>query len=190
MPRCDARADYKRGLRFAFAVAVASLLATAAWAQGTSLAAAIKATYLYKIASFVEWPEQAFSSPTSPLRLCVVGDDPFGDLLDRAVAGQLVGERPVAVHHLRVVDPGANCHILYVAGSSAQPIDGALASVRGTPVLTVTDSATTARAGGIIHFVIVDDRVRFAIDIAAAAENRLAISSKLLGLAVAVKSER
>jgi hypothetical protein len=51
----------------------------------------------------------------------------------------------------------------------------------------VTDARPDARAHGIINFVIEGNRVRFEIDLNAAAENHLLISSKLLNLAVRVR---
>jgi hypothetical protein len=171
------------------AAALAALLLSvaAASAQDNVLALAIKATYLYKFASFVEWPPSVWQTSSSPVVLCVAGDDPFGSLLDEAVAGQRVGSHPIIVHRLPVVTRNSGCEILYVAGSPAQPVADALAVVRGTPVLTVTDSERNGGAKGIINFVILDNHVRFEIDNGAAAENGLAISSKLLSLAVHVR---
>jgi len=52
-----------------------------------SLETAVKATYLYKFAPFVTWPQRP-----GPFVICVVGRDPFGPVLDQAVAGQRAGE--------------------------------------------------------------------------------------------------
>jgi hypothetical protein len=164
-----------------------SHLAQSQLAQSGSLEYAVKATYLYKFGPFVEWPGAAFESPSSAINLCVVGDDPFGEILDQAVSGQRIGERPVAVRRLRTVGRESGCHIMYVAGSDAQSVAEILDTVRGTPVLTITDSAQDARAKGIIHFVIHDNRVRFEIDDYAAAGNGLMISSKVLSLALSVR---
>ena len=153
-------------------------------AQSESAEYAVKATYLYKLAPFITWPGEAFTSPTSPLVLCIAGDDPFGSMLDRAVRGQTADQRPIELRRLGAAQRDAGCHILYIAGSSAQPVAQALAEVRGTPVLTVTDSAG---AKGIINFVIAENRVRFEIDLQRAADMGLAISSKLLSLAVSVR---
>jgi hypothetical protein len=49
----------------------------------------------------------------------------------------------------------------------------------------VTDALPSGT--GMINFVIKDNRVRFTVDDEAAAQNGLAISSKLLGVALAVK---
>ena len=144
---------------------------------------AVKAAFLSKFAFYVEWPPGAFGAGT-PLMLCVVGDDPFGNYLDEAVAGQQVEGRSMVVRRLKSVSRDSGCHIAYV-GSEPRP--GAVSdALRGSPTLVVTDAQTTA-AGGAIHFVLKDNRVRFTIDDEAAAQSGLAVSSKLLSLALAVK---
>ena len=155
-------------------------------AEDGALEYAVKATYLYKFIPFVEWPPSA-AAPSSSVHLCVLGNDPVGDMVDRAAAGLRVDDRTIVVRHLRAIDRHSGCHILYVTGSETQSVAQALASVRGTPVLTVTDAAQEQRVKGIINFVVRDDRVRFEIDNEAAAENGLVISSKLLSLAVYVR---
>ena len=159
--------------------------AGAARAEANSLEFSVKATFLYKFGPFVEWPPQAFDSPASPFVLCVQGDDPFGASLDRAIAGQHVGQHPVVVRRLAKVEKG--CHVLYAAGSKAQSVAQALAAVRGAPVLTVTDESSGDGTRGVIDFVVKDSRVRFQIDAQAAAQNGLSVSSKLLSLAINVR---
>ncbi|HEV7371774.1 YfiR family protein [Arenibaculum sp.] len=183
MPRLP-RHRHFRAAALALAV-IASAFAGPAAASEQSLEYAVKATYLYKLAPFVEWPAHAHDPQTGTIDLCVVGEDPFGDTLDRAVAGQQLGGRPFAVRRMRVLDPRARCHVMFLGGSAAQTAD-ALRMARGMPVLTVTDAVADPAAMGIVNFVVVDGRVRFEIDAAAAAQNGIAISSKLLDLAVAV----
>jgi hypothetical protein len=93
----------------------------------------------------------------------------------------------VAIRRLPAVDRGAECDVLYASGSSRQSAAQALAAVQGAPVLTVTDSARTGGARGMIHFVVFEDRVRFQVDAAQAARCGIGISSKLLTLALSVK---
>lgn len=157
-------------------------------AQDGSLEYAVKATYLYKFAPFVEWPPGAFATATSPVEICIVGDDPFGATLDRAVEGQRLGERAFAVRRLGPSEPPVSCHVAYLAATGARPVAETLRAVAGAPVLTVTDEAPSLRAKGIVNFVIREGRVRFEIDNRAAAEGGIAISSKLLGIAVAVRA--
>jgi hypothetical protein len=176
-------------------IAMALLCASAeSMAQPTpahiSLEYAVKATYLYKLAPFVNWPPRTFTAPNAPFQICIVGDDPFDDYLEKAVAGHSLGSHPFAVQRLDKLEAGAECQIAFIGHLSKQSLADALSAVEGKPVLTVTDSNASGEDGSIMQFVIEHGRVRFDIDTSAAARNHLAISSKLLNLALAVKDER
>lgn len=154
--------------------------ATPVCAADRSLEYAVKATFLYKFAGFVEWPAGSFEHESSPFHLCIAGTDPFGGrIIQDAVRGQRVGRHPIVLRRLAKVEPWSDCDAMFVSGSSTAE---ELNAVRGTPTLTITDSSFDA-IRGIIHFVIVDDRVNFEIDNVAAARSHLVISSKLLALA-------
>jgi YfiR/HmsC-like len=178
---------YRAGLSILVACVVVLLPSLAAQGQSGSLEYAVKATYLYKFVPFVEWPPAAFDTPSSPVNLCIALYDPFGEILDRVVSGQRIGERPILVRRLQTVDRQSGCHIMYIGNAGAPAVAEVLETVRGTSVLTVTDSVGDARIKGVINFIIESHRVRFEIDNQAAAENGLVISSKLLSLAVSVK---
>lgn len=153
----------------------------AAAAEAPSIEYAVKAAYLYKFAPFVQWPPAVFASASSPFQLCILGRDPFGASLARAVSGQRVDDHPVVIRRLDRVDASSGCHMLYLGASRAQTSAEALKALRGLPTLTVADD--DRETGAIIRFVVRDNRVRFDIDAAAAAASHMTISSKLLGLA-------
>jgi hypothetical protein len=159
------------------------VLSTAPAAPADTLEYAVKGNYLYKFGPFVQWPDAAHQAPDSPVVVCIVGRDPFGQELDQAIAGQRIGMRPIVIRRQQAVARNSGCHIMFLGGSPAQSIAEAAAVVRGTPVLTVTDAMANNRTPGIIEFVVENNRVRFNIDDQAAAENGLVISSQLLSLA-------
>jgi hypothetical protein len=144
---------------------------------------AVKAAYLTKFGIYVEWPDIA---PGSTLNLCVAGNDPFGKALDSAASGQQPGNHSIVVRRLPTVTPESNCQIAFF-GSADPAAQQTIDSLRGSPVLTVSDSGGK---GAIVNFVLKDNRVRFEIDEAAAAQNNLVLSAKLLGLALNVKSRQ
>lgn len=161
------------------------VLLLAGWSCGGLVAGAaepleyaVKAAYLAKFPFYVEWPPTAFATPTGPLLLCIVGDDPFGSAIDEAVAGQQVQGRGIVVQRLKSFSREAGCHIAFVGA------DTRAEAWRGSTVLVVTDSAN---GGGIVNFVLRDNRVRFTVDDEAAFQNGLAISSKLLSVALSVR---
>ncbi len=155
-----------------------------AWADSGALEEAVKATYLYKLAQFVNWPPGSLAS--GPFTLCVVGQGPFGPLLDHAVAGQTVQQHPIIVRRYASVAANSGCQLMYIAGPNSQLVASVLAKTRGSPVLTVTDGQDNSSAG-IVNFVLQNGYVRFEIDPRAAAENGLSISSKLLAVAVRLR---
>lgn len=157
-------------------------------AAAVALDSDVKAAYLSKMGLFVEWPASAFASPTSPVALCVVGDNPFGDTLNNLVEGQRVGNRALVVRYVKSVAARSGCGIVYIDRSEMPSAPAILAALNGESVLTVTDGASDDRASGIVNFVSKDNRVRFVIDQRAALRCGLTISSHLLGLALAVKS--
>jgi hypothetical protein len=173
----------------ALACALGQAVAGAASAQPAAGEYAVKAAYLYKFAPFVQWPPSVLA-PGAPLNLCVVGPDPFGKMLDAAAMGQMVGDHRIEVRRLARVDGRTTCQVMYVRKSAGQSVAEVLAAVHGTPVLTVTDAADGDGARGILHLVVAERRVRFEVDPAEAMESGLAISSKLLDLALPTRPRR
>lgn len=164
-------------------LAALSLMPHAWAAEATEYA--VKAAYLYKFGLFVQWPVSAFASASSPVNLCLFGADPFGKMLDEAVNGQRIGARSIVVQRIKAQAQVAGCHILYLPAelpNRSQLLD----ALSGSGVLTVTDGPKQT-VQGVIHFVVKDGRVRFDIDDEQAAHSGLAISSKLLSLALSVK---
>lgn len=176
----------RRGRWRALIGAVALGLA-APWSAATaaSLEQQVKAVYIYKLIPFVNWPAGSLPPSGAPISLCIVGDDPFGAALDQAVQKQQIDGRALVVRRMPTVSKSSDCHVLYIAGSKRQSVANALQTVKGSPSLTITEASDTR--GAIVQFVVKDGRVRFAIDIAAAAQNGLTISSKLLNLALSVR---
>jgi hypothetical protein len=173
--------------RAAALLALTALLVGGVARAEEPLELAVKATYLYKLAPFVTWPASAWVDGSAPLVICVQGKDPFGAVLDRAVAGQKIGGRPVVVRRMPHVDPSSGCQIAYIGGSDAQPQVAALHEIGKAPVLTVTDQDRGAGEPGDVHLLLMDGRVRFLIDNGQAQQQGLAISSKLLALALKVR---
>lgn len=142
---------------------------------------AAMAAFLLQLPAFFEWPDSAFGSSADPFRLCVVGEDPFGAMLEGRPEAQVVGKRALIIEREKAISPGEHCQVMYIGGE-ADFVAQSLAAVSGTPVLTVTDAQTGDK--GIVNFVAAQDRVRLQVDQQAARRNHLNVSSKLLDLAV------
>lgn len=171
-------------VRASILVALA-LMFVAADARAEISDTAVKAAFIPKFARYVTWPPSAPERIDAQILLCIIGDDPFGGMLNRAAAGQEVDGRPFAVRHLSSAAGASDCAIAFVDGANAGET---LAALARQPILTVTDARSSAQHG-MIHFAIVDGRVRFYIDNAQAQARGLTISSRLLALAIGVNQK-
>ncbi len=180
----------------ALAASPSALPSGAAHASAAHAAAApygeyeVKAAFIYNFARFVEWPPEAFDGPAASLGVCLLGADQFGGALEGALQGKSVHGRSLEVRRLRGEERVQSCNILFVAASEADRLRSLLLRLGDAPILTVGESSDFARAGGIINFVLEENRVRFEVNAGAAERAGLRISSKLLGLARVVTGGR
>lgn len=173
------------------------MLAVCAWcAESVQLSGAdnykSQSQYLLTFAEFIDWPASTGNQTTRPtINFCVLGRDPYGDSLDKAVLGRLVGERRTEITRgRRLVDLGV-CDVLFVSSSEEKHEVEILKRVQRQDVLTVGDTSNFAAHGGIIQFFWGrnQDHLGFLINVDAAERARLKIDASLLALAQIVHDE-
>jgi YfiR/HmsC-like len=142
----------------------------------------VKAAFLYNFAKFIEWPSNGATDANSPFILGIVGDDPFGADLEQTVNGKVVNGHKLMIKRFKRGEPLESCNILFISSSEQGRLNQILDSLKGSSVLTVGEAEYFTRSGGIINFILKDDRVRFEINLGAADRAHLKISSKLLKL--------
>lgn len=164
-------------------LAMLCCFASAAQTQGSELPEyRLKAAFLYNFAVFTEWP----SDVGKTLNLCIVGRDPFGNEIDE-LQGKAVGERSITVLRKATTEPLRGCQLIFVAESSISGLPRMLEELRDRPVLTVADCPTSAGQGVALNMSVVQNKVTFEANLAAARTQRLSLSSKLLRLATKVR---
>jgi hypothetical protein len=169
-------------------VALLTLLLGSGYAQSpTAGEYQIKAAFLYNFAKFVEWPASSFPDGAAPFQICVMGRDPFGEGLLNITREKTVNGRKLEVDTVADLEHARTCHILFVASSVKMPIQQIIEGLRGASVLTVGDTKGFAEQGGMIDFVLQDDRVQFDVSRTAVEQAGLKISSKLLSVAKVVR---
>lgn len=155
-----------------------------AWTQSRPHAEyEVKAAFLFNFAKFIEWPPNSFASPQTPMALCVLGKDPFEQILDDTLRGRAIGNRPLEARRLRDISEARHCHMVFVSSSVSPRLAEIIESLRGANVLLVGDSNGFAASGGTIQFTMEGDLVRFTINIDAVNRAGLMFSSKLRALA-------
>jgi hypothetical protein len=140
----------------------------------------IKAIFLFNFAQFVDWPNEAFPNPESPLVIGILGEDPFDSYLDETVRGEKVNDHPLVIRRYHRINEIGSCHVLFISRSEADKLDQVIAGLKGRSILTVGDVAGFTLHGGMIRFVTENNKIRLRINVDAAKAAELTISSKLL----------
>ena len=147
----------------------------------------VKAAYLSNFGRFVEWPGSEQQATPGPFNVCVIGVDPFGGALEKALKDETIGGASVLPRRLDKVQDAAGCRILFISTSEDSRLKGILAGLNNAGILTVGESPDFSRRGGMIQFVLEGNKVRFEVNLAAVQRARLSLSSELTKLAVAVR---
>ncbi len=179
-----------RRSRLIVAVLLSLSVAVGANAQSSASAASaeylIKAGFIYNFAQLVQWPSAAFSQADSPIVIGILGTDPFGTSIDRVVENKKLDGRNLIVKRLRWskdLKDLTECNILFISSSEKEHVADVINMVKWLPILTIGETPGFAARGGIINLTLEDNKVRFEVNIGAAKQANLNISSRLLALA-------
>lgn len=141
-----------------------------------SLEYKIKAAYLYNFTKFIQWPDKSNAAFT----ICIVGSDPFSDLIDELETKQAFG-KPIHIQRISVLNTAGTCDIAYVDKTGALPKSGL------NNVLTVSSDSEFAESGGMIGFVVENQKIKLHINLPVMKRSGLEISAKLLEVATVIR---
>ena len=142
----------------------------------------IKAAYLYNLIKFINWPKTA--TPQTTTHICVIGDNPFGQNLNKLTHRSAKG-MPITVSHQANQITEDGCHIIFVAHKSMSK--NLLSTLSGQSILTVGEHQTFTEQGGLISLVVINNNVQLQINLSKAKAEGFEISGNLLEIAKIVK---
>lgn len=145
----------------------------------------VEAAYLYNFGKFIQWPSTTDAN-SQPFSICILGQDNLGNKLDDIVAGETIQGRRIVASHVSSVEAADQCQIVFIGRSEDARLGKDLEVLGKKPVLTVSSVPGFLERGGIIQFVIQNNKVRFTVNLPAARQAGLALSSELLKVAVSV----
>jgi hypothetical protein len=140
----------------------------------------VKAAYLLLFARYAHWPESVFTSADSPLIIAVIGDDPFGGILDETMRDQRVGTHPVQILRVQSPEEASRAHVVFVSGQQRAVERRCWDLFKARPILTVGESTDSLDAGAIVRLVEDRGKIRFDVDWNAAEAAGLKIASPML----------
>lgn len=123
----------------------------------------VKAAMLYYFAADSTWPTNAFRSSTAPIVIGILGEDPFGPEL-LMLKGKSIKGRDLVIKAKQRGDDLSDCHLLFISRSEKEHLPSILNSLKGKPILTVSENEGFLDGGGMIRWLLINGRVRFAYD--------------------------
>jgi hypothetical protein len=148
---------------------------------------AVKAVFLYRFTSFVDWPAEALSP--AEFNIAVLDADAVAEGLRHLLPDHPIKDKPAHVRTIQRVRDLGDAQILYVGSGHAEDLAAIVAVTANRPVLVVSDTARGLEHGSTINFILVDRRVRFEVSVSAANRAGLKISSELLSVASRVLAD-
>lgn len=168
----------------ALGVGMAPLVAQENDSEAVSREYRVKAAYLYQFGRYVEWPASAFPTAQSPFVIGVLEEDLVAYEMSRIIQAKKIQDRPIEIRRFRAGSHEIACHALFISGAvPGETRTSVVRQVSGKPVLLVGDWGGFTTEGGVIGFVVEDNRIRLDIAKKAAERQGLIISSKLLQVA-------
>lgn len=149
----------------------------------------IKAAFVYNLARFTEWPTDSLNNIADSFYIGVLGIHPFKDYLDDIAQEKLIKEKSIAIIYSDSIAEILKCRVVFISTSDQDLIEEIIEKLNGKSILTISDQTEFTRMGGMVNFINVHGKVRFAINIDASKRADLKLSSTLLKLAKIVEDE-
>lgn len=144
----------------------------------------IKALFLGRFPSFVKWPSSDVSFQNNKnFILCILGKNPFGNVLDQIYSDRDILNKPVEIRYLDHYVDIVHCNVLFISDSKRRQLNKIIALTKKRPILTIGDGRGFSQRGVLIKFYQVRRKIRFEVNQQALSESGLTMSSKLLKLA-------
>jgi len=141
----------------------------------------IEAGFVYNFIRFTTWPNN--QAEDAPIRIVVVGDALSAELMIRELDGKICGKHKLSVRHLPAGEPLTGLEVLFVMKRSESDVGELLRKLGKSPVLTIGESETFLAEGGMIRLYERKDSIRFTLNLKAAREAGITLSSQLADLA-------
>lgn len=144
----------------------------------------LKAAFIYRFTSYIEWekiPEKEFG-------IGIIGESPITKPLKEIAASKTVRHRKMIIHELSETSGPGTCSVVFISRQCKASLSEILARIPKRNVLVITEKPGYAEEGAAINFVIIDNKIRFEVNLKSLSSAGLKASSQLLKLAIMVEN--
>ena len=147
----------------------------------------MKAAYLLNFGRFLRQTKSP-AAPRSSFNICILKDS-LGHSIDESAANETINHLPVHVRRLADVTDAKGCDIIFISAREGDELREDLAILASSDALTVGDAADFLDRGGMMQFLLIQNHVRFAVNLNAVNRAHLVLSSELLRVAASINGK-
>ncbi len=147
----------------------------------------LKAVFIYNFLQYVEWPNAADdTNVTENFIIDIYGDHSLVTPMVEIAEKKTVGDRKIMVSRRDNIEEIGDSHILFIASTKKNQLEQIMKLLESKPVLTIGDTDGFAKQGVAINFVVVNDKLKFEMNLQTIMDAGLMVSSHLLRLAILI----
>jgi hypothetical protein len=139
----------------------------------------LKAEFLYRFVDYVKWKEY---TKKQTFKIAILEDSPITSSLNA-----LAKNKNIEIKEYKDLSDLRFCHILFVPYNSTIPLETILSKYSGKPVLIVTERNGSGKKGAHMNFIMIDNKLKFEVNLKAINKAGIGISSFLLQHAIIVQ---
>jgi hypothetical protein len=142
----------------------------------------VKSAFIYNFLKYVTFEQEENKVEFKELKVCMLGDDPFGAALDKISQRKAKGKK-VLIKRTQSEKEVSDCHLVFISDSKKESLTQIFSELNQSSILTVSDIPGFVERGGVVGFVEVDKRIGLEINLSNARRANLRISALLLEIA-------
>lgn len=140
---------------------------------------ALKADFLYRFVDYVYWKNY---SKDQTFKIAILEDSPIAASLQKTTKN-----KKIDIKEYKNLKEIRSCHILFIPYNCSVPIETILSNFSGKPILIVTEQNGYGKKGAHMNFVMMENKLKFEVNIKAINKAGIGISSFLLQHAIIVQ---
>lgn len=139
------------------------------------------AIYLMHFANFIEWPDSAQPDKTQ-FNICFYADERLSGYI-KELRGETINNGTINVVEAPEQQQLTECQIVFIEHSQIERFTEIKTQTQQSAILFVSDKTGFIDQGGTMEYFVANNKLRFAVNMKAAKEKELILSSKLLMIA-------
>lgn len=145
----------------------------------------IKTLFIYNFTKYIEWPS---ADKKNVFEINVIGESDILKPLQELARNKKINQKTIVINVIEAESevPG---DIIFIPFQSSKKLGTVLKTCKGKNTLVITEAPDLALKGATINFKMVENRIRFELNQAAAKNSGLKLSNQLVELSIPVNAQ-